>query len=80
MNGDGELKMMSTDEFVALVESHVLEHGITHLEAIVKISEDTGIEMESLASMVGPMIKSKLEVDFMDINMLERREFLPEDW
>lgn len=60
------------------VEETVWMLDVTHVEAVLKIAEDRGMEVEAVASLIGPTLAAKLEGDFVDLNFLKSRPLLPD--
>jgi hypothetical protein len=67
--------MMPTKEemvkFAKAIETMVAESDYTYIEAIVEYCNETGLEIEVAASLCNSNLKSKLENDAMDNNMLK---------
>lgn len=56
------------------------EKGMTHLEAVLEICRERGLEVESVQGLVGPDMKARLEENFVELNFLKARATLPETW
>jgi hypothetical protein len=68
------MMMPTKDEmakFATAIETMVAESDYTYIEAIVEYCKDTGLEIEVAASLCNSNLKSKLENDAMDNNMLK---------
>jgi len=71
--------IFTRDTFEAAVNAKV-DAGMSHLEAILKICEDRGLDVEAVADLVGPDITARLEECFVDLNYLKSRPTLPTEW
>lgn len=71
-------KKFDANVFSMDIESRV-RHGSTYLEAIVEFCEENEIAMMSITSLVkkSDVIRSKLEAECMDLNLLEKSAKLP---
>lgn len=58
-------------KFAKAVSEIVAKTGMNHIDAIVEYCTETGLEIEVAASLVNSNLKSKLENDAMDNNMLK---------
>jgi hypothetical protein len=58
-------------KFAKAIETLVSETNYTYIEAIVEYCKQTGLEIEVAASLCNSNLKSKLENDAMDNNMLK---------
>ena len=58
-------------KFAKAIETMVAEGDYTYIEAIVEYCNETGLEIEVAASLCNSNLKSKLENDAMDNNMLK---------
>jgi hypothetical protein len=58
-------------KFAKAIETLVSETDYTYIEAIVEYCKQTGLEIEVAASLCNSNLKSKLENDAMDNNMLK---------
>jgi hypothetical protein len=64
-------------KFAKAIEKIVSETDYNHMEAIVEYCKDTGMEIELAASLVNTNLKSKIEADAQDLNMLPKSQRLP---
>lgn len=60
-------------KFAKAIESLVANTDYNYIEAIVVYCKDTGLEIEVAASLCNSNLKSKLENDAMDNNMLKEK-------
>ena len=60
-------------KFAKAIESLVAETDLNYLEAIVEHCKTTGLEIEVAATLVNQNLKSKIENDAMDNNMLKEK-------
>lgn len=74
------LHMPTKDEMLAFaksIEKMVSETDYTYMEAIVEYCTVTGMEIEVAATLVNPNLKSKIEADAQDRNLLPKVVRLP---
>lgn len=70
------LIMATKDEmakFAKAIDSIVATTSYNYIEAIVEYCKQTGLEVEMAATLVNANLKSKLENDAMDNNMLKEK-------
>ena len=71
------MKFMPTKDemlkFAKTIESLVANTDYNYIEAIVEYCKQTGLEIEVAATLVNANLKSKLEGDAMDNNMLKEK-------
>ena len=65
------------NNFSMLIEQRAIDHGITHLEAIMDYCEETGLEPEVAGSLVNASLKGKLEEEARDLRFLPKGSKLP---
>jgi hypothetical protein len=58
-------------KFSKAIESLVETTDYNYIEAIIEYCRDTGLEVEVAASLINANLKSKIECDAMDNNMLK---------
>jgi hypothetical protein len=58
-------------KFAKAIDALVANTDYNYIEAIVEYCKQTGLEVEVAASLVNANLKSKLENDAMDNNMLK---------
>jgi hypothetical protein len=64
-------------KFAKAIEKIVSDTDYNHMEAIVEYCKQTGMEIELAASLVNTNLKSKIESDAQDLNMLPKSQRLP---
>ena len=68
--------MATKDEmakFAKSIDSLVATTDYNYIEAIVEYCKNTGLEIEMAASLINANLKSKIENDAMDNNMLKEK-------
>jgi hypothetical protein len=60
-------------KFSFAIDSMVANTDYTYLEAIVEYCKDTGLEIEVAATLVNSNLKSKIEGQAMDLNLLKEK-------
>lgn len=63
--------------FAADIEQIVAETDYNYIEAIVEYCNTTGMEIEVASSLVNNNLKSKIENDAQDLNLLPKSARLP---
>lgn len=72
--------MATKDEmmkFAIAVEEIVSRTDYNHIEAIVEYCKQTGLEIEMASTLVNSNLKSKIESDAQDLNLLPKSNRLP---
>lgn len=70
---------MTKAKFGKLVDSAVLQLNLSYMDAIIYVCEQNTIELEDIKKFVSPVLKSKVEVEAMNLNFLEKNNELPFD-
>ena len=76
LNVRKEILMPTKDEmkkFSFAIDSMVANTDYTYLEAIVEYCKDTGLEIEVAATLINSNLKSKIEGQAMDLNLLKEK-------
>lgn len=60
-------------KFAKSIDALVSKTDYNYIEAIVEYCKETGLEIEVAATLVNANLKSKLENDAMDNNMLKEK-------
>lgn len=60
-------------KFAKAIDSLVAKTGYNYIEAIVEHCKTTGLEIEVAASLINSNLKSKIEIDALDNNMLKEK-------
>jgi|TARA_Y100000992_G_C20826443_1_gene287330 hypothetical protein len=69
--------MATKDEmrkFAVAIEGKVANTDYTYLEAIVEYCKETELEIEVAASLVNANLKSKIELQASDLNLLKTKD------
>ena len=64
-------------KFAISIEEIVAKTDYNHIEAIVEYCKQTGMEIELASTLVNSNLKSKIEVDAQDLNLLPKSTRLP---
>lgn len=64
-------------KFAKAIDEKVAETDYNYIEAIVEYCKETGLEIEVAASLINTNLKSKIESDAMDLNLLPKVNKLP---
>ena len=64
-------------KFAIAIEEIVSKTDYNHIEAIVEYCKQTGMEIELASTLVNSNLKSKIEVDAQDLNLLPKSTRLP---
>jgi len=68
---------LTKSKFSKLVEETVRHTKLSYIDAIVYLCEKNGIEVEDARKYVSTIIKSKIEVEAMQLNFLPKQNTLP---
>ena len=71
------VEFMTKTKFSKLVESTAREHQMTHIDAVLHLCEQYGMEPEDCKKYVSNVVKEKLEVEAMNLNYLAKLNELP---
>jgi hypothetical protein len=63
--------------FSELIENIVTEKKLSYIDAIVHHCEKTGFEVEMAATLLTPLIKSKISDEAQTLNMIKKVNKLP---
>lgn len=66
------LKINSREEFSKEIERLVKEECFTYIDAIVFHCEESSIELSVVPKLITRVLKSKIEHEAMDLNMVNR--------
>lgn len=61
------------NNFSKIIDEIVSKTDYTYIEAIVEYCNDTGLEIEVAASLINNNLKSKIENDAIDRNLLKEK-------
>ena len=75
MNADiaKELDIMSTSKFNELLEDRESDDKISYIDAIVDICSKTGLEIESVPSLLNNRTRKILRNEATNLNMLKKK-------
>lgn len=62
----------SVNEFSLYIEMLVLEHKISHMDAVLKYCVDNMIEPEEIASKINKSLKEKIAINMRELNYLPK--------
>ena len=71
------VEFMTKAKFSKLVESTVRQHQMSHMDAIIHLCEQNGIEVEDCKKYLSNVIKEKVEVEAMNLNYMPKSNELP---
>jgi len=60
-------------KFSMMIEELVAEHRLGYMDAICHHCKETGLEIEVAATLINANLKSKIEMDAMDHNLLKEK-------
>jgi hypothetical protein len=60
-------------KFSFAIDSMVANTDYTYLEAIIEYCKDTGLEIEVAATLINSNLKTKIEGQAMDLNLLKEK-------
>lgn len=70
---------LTKTKFSKMVEQTVLDFQMSYMDAVVFLCSENNIEIEDVKKYISTIIKSKLEVEAMELNYLPRQNSLPFD-
>ncbi len=68
-----ELKILGQDRFCQLVDSYVANGQMGYIDAIVRVCTETGIEVETVNSLINPRIRKNLKTEASGLNLLKQK-------
>ena len=71
------VEFMTKAKFSKLVESHVRQDRLSHMEAILHLCEKYDIEPQDCKKYVSSVIKDKLEAEAMNLHYIAKSNELP---
>lgn len=73
-NIEKEIFTLTASELIVKIESIVQEKRITYMDAVLLFCETTGIEIESVASIIksSPKLKVRIQEDAEQLNYLPK--------
>ena len=77
MTENSEVEFMTKAKFSKLVEAHVRQDRLSHMEAILHLCEKYDIEPQDCKKYVSNVIKDKLEAEAMNLNFIPKGNELP---
>ena len=77
MSKSEAVDFMTKAKFSKLVEAHVLQDRLSHMEAILYLCEKYGIEPQDCKKYISSVIKDKLEAEAMNLNFFPKANELP---
>ena len=63
--------------FSQLIETMVAENKMSYIDAVVHHCEKTGFEVEIAATLLTPLVKSKISDEAQSLNMIKKVNKLP---
>jgi hypothetical protein len=72
--------MPTKDEMLSFakdIEKIVSTTDYNYIEAVVEYCNETGMELDVASSLINSTLKSKIENDAMDLNLLPKKARLP---
>lgn len=63
--------------FSMIIEDIVVETGLNYMEAICHHCENTGMEVEVAATLVSSSLKSKIQQEARNLNLIKKTSVLP---
>jgi len=71
------IEFMTKSKFSKLVDAVVLEKRISYMDAVLHLCEKYNIDPEDSKKYVSTVVKSKIEVEAMNLNFLPKSNELP---
>ena len=64
-------------QFFDEIDNLVWKHDISYIEAVTHYCELNGLEIETVASLIGPSLKSKIQDEAIQLRYLPKTSHLP---
>ena len=77
MTEETSVEFMTKAKFSKLIESTVRRHQLSHMDAIIHLCEQHGIEVEDCKKYVSNVIREKLQVEATNLNYFPKQGELP---
>ena len=77
MKSEDPVEFLTKTKFSKMVEATVREHRLSHMDAILFLCEENGIEPEDCKKYVNNVIKEKLEAEAQALNFFPKGNELP---
>lgn len=65
------IKVQTPSEFSRYIEERVTNEGVGYIEAIVDHCAKNEIEIETASKLITPILKSKIQGEASDLNLLK---------
>ena len=71
--------ILTKKRFGKLVEDKVTETRMPYMDAVIAICEERDLDPGDIGKLIGPVLKEKIEVEAIDLNLIEsdNRNTLP---
>ena len=69
-------KILTKENFSKELENFAVASGASFLDSIVEICDRKGIEIETAAKLLTPHVKSMIEKEAMDLNLITKKTLL----
>jgi hypothetical protein len=63
----------NTNEFALFIEKIVVDKKMSHMDAVLKYCEDNFIDPEDISKLINKNLKSKIELNMIDLNYLPKK-------
>jgi hypothetical protein len=63
----------NTNEFALFIESIVVEKKVSHMDAVLMYCEKNFIDPEDISSLINKNLKQKIELNFIEANLLPKK-------
>ena len=63
-----DFKFKTAQDFSLFIELQVIEHKISHVDAILKFCEENYLEPDEVTKYVSPALMEKLKANFYELN------------
>lgn len=68
-----ELKIIESDKFCKMIEDRAANGQMSYIDAIVRVCDETGIEIESVNKLITPRIRKSIRTEATTLNLLKRK-------
>lgn len=63
--------ILTKKRFGKLVEDKVTETRMPYMDAVIAICEERDLDPGDIGKLIGPVLKEKIEVEAIDLNLIE---------
>jgi len=77
LDSDVNDSFLSKTKFSKMIEKNVLEKNMSYIDSVIYLCEENNIDIEDSKKYISNVIKSKIEVEAMNLNFIPKGNSLP---